>query len=77
LALLKTSNPVRGELVEPHLHQQNQPLTNRRFGKLRWPSLIKTGASGIFLEAPFDAQNAACSSISAMGLSYHHSVGIA
>jgi hypothetical protein len=43
--LLKTLKSVRGELVEPHLSQQNQPLTKSPFDKLR--------ANGGFLEVAF------------------------
>jgi cytochrome c-type biogenesis protein CcmH len=42
---LKSSKPVRGELVEPHLHIQNQPLRKQPFDKLR--------ANGGLLEASF------------------------
>jgi hypothetical protein len=42
--LLKTSKSVRGELVEPHLHQQTKPLTKLPFDKLRaCPVMLKAG----------------------------------
>jgi hypothetical protein len=44
-APLKTLKSVRGELVEPHLSQQNQMLTKSPFDKLR--------ANGGFLEVAF------------------------
>jgi hypothetical protein len=41
--LLQTPSPVRGELVEPHLHPQYQLLTKQPFDKLRaCPVMLKT-----------------------------------